>query len=637
MKGRTSTPLNFGREEEDRHNMSQKRPADGALSGSVPKSSRTVPTTSTAAAETAAAETGWRTTGQYMHRRVFHTVTYQDGLVRSGWARVTAWLPEQGHRKNMWRVEFEKHPYGAAVQELELLDWSELEQAMFRAALIGGGPPPSAPARTTGLGGLFSTDEWYTHGSAYLNKRVLYPFAQDDGSHKATWAVVTAWLPAYESKYKDDHGKNAALWRIAFEVADFNGCPNDLIQDLEEHELLEAITTTEKYLSINLCGGPPPSAPARTAGSGGCASSASAVGASSASAAGASSAAAAGSRAFPEGNVKVLQIVKKRNDAELTATTFEKITVDKEVFRCYLQVFHTNKPWDEQKYPWLEMVQDDEKIKIADNCCLLIHPFVDPQGKVFKMEPEMVTNGVAIGNPTIRDYDGCGVVDLPISSTIQWQFDRLVNYTCGDVNVSFIVVKIPGTPPPTIWNPKRKAEPADQTQEDVEKLVRAKFFIRPERVMTQPCWFGASIIENECSMYTWAFIETEKKRKELSIKHLGLMKEHSALSDENIAIMNKNISMETDSQSTAKAFKDIRESMTCAICLEIFDDEKAAMIGSCGHVLHQKCLQNQQPTMGDVCPSCRHEPPKKKSWQKFTGYTGIATALKNLETERGAQ
>jgi rRNA maturation endonuclease Nob1 len=134
-------------------------------------------------------------------------------------------------------------------------------------------------------------------------------------------------------------------------------------------------------------------------------------------------------------------------------------------------------------------------------------------------------------------------------------------------------------------------------------------------------------------MYKWAFIETEKKRKELSIKHLGLMKEHSALSDENIAIMNKNISMETDSQSTAKAFKDIRESMTCVICLDIFDDEKAAMIGSCGHVLHQECLQNQQPAKRDVCPSCR----KKKPWQKFSGYTGIATALKNLETEGGAQ
>jgi hypothetical protein len=126
-------------------------------------------------------------------------------------------------------------------------------------------------------------------------------------------------------------------------------------------------------------------------------------------------------------------------------------------------------------------------------------------------------------------------------------------------------------------------------------------------------------------MYKWALIETEKKRKELSDTHIGLMKEHSALSDEYMDLLNKNSSMNT-------AFKDIRESMTCAICLEIFDDEKAAMIGSCGHVLHQECLQKQQPTMRDVCPSCR----KKKSWQKFSGYTGIATALKNLETAGGA-
>jgi len=234
--------------------------------------------------------------------------------------------------------------------------------------------------------------------------------------------------------------------------------------------------------------------------------------------------------------------------------------------------------------------------------------------------------------PTICDYDGCGL-DVPIHTTIQWHFDRLANYTCGDVNVSFIVVKVPGTPPPTIWNPKRKAEPADQTQEDVEKLVRAKFFIKPGRVMTQPCWFGASIIENERSMYKWAFIETEKKRKELSDRLQGLMKDYGDLFDENVDLLEKHISIKKDSQRTAKALKDISDSMTCAICLEIFDDEKAAMIGSCGHVLHQECFQKQQQAMRDVCPSCR----KKKSWGKFSGYTGIATALKNLETEGGAQ
>jgi hypothetical protein len=286
-------------------------------------------------------------------------------------------------------------------------------------------------------------------------------------------------------------------------------------------------------------------------------------------------------------------------------------------------------PW--QKNPWVELTEDTHNCKLVDNCGLVISPFVDPEGKKFKMVRIKWTGDAPPPVPTICDYDGCGV-DVPISSTIQWHFDRLVNYTCGDVNVSFIVVKIPGTPPPTIWNPKRNAEPADQTQDDIEKLVRAKFFIRPERVLTQPCWFGASIIENERSMYKWAFIETEKKRKELSDRHEGLKKDYGDLFDENIAIMNKNISMETESQLSAKALKDIRESMTCAICLDIFDDEKAAMIGICGHVLHQECLQKQQPTMRDVCPSCR----KKKPWQKFSGYTGIATALKNLETAGGA-
>jgi hypothetical protein len=187
----------------------------------------------------------------------------------------------------------------------------------------------------------------------------------------------------------------ADLWRVTFEVDGYAGCPKDLLQDLEEDELWEAITTTEKYLSINLCGGPPPpsaSAAGASSASGGCASSASAAGASSAAGGCASSASAAGasavsagSHAFPEGNVKAIEIVKKRNDAELAATTFEKITVDKEVFRCYLQAFDTNRPWATQKNPWVELSRDTHNISLADDCGLAISPFVDPEGEKFQI------------------------------------------------------------------------------------------------------------------------------------------------------------------------------------------------------------------------------------------------------------
>jgi hypothetical protein len=292
--------------------MSQKRPADAALSGSVPKSSRTDPTTSTAAAET-----DWVTAGPYMHRRVLHTVTYGDGSV-SRWARVTAWLPDHVANGPLWRVEFEKQPHGYnAVQELE---WFEIQKAMYDAS------QQSAPGRTQKASRPedasaqhfhqeVPTDEWHTDGHPLIGKQILLPFPYEDGSQTRTWAVVTAWLPAHESNYQDSQGKHAALWRITFDVDGFNGCPKDLLQDLEEHELSEAIKNAENYYNGIRGGPPPPSAPASSAstagpparriiqrkpilvpttGSGGCASSASAAGASSASAAGASSASAAG-------------------------------------------------------------------------------------------------------------------------------------------------------------------------------------------------------------------------------------------------------------------------------------------------------------------------------------------------------
>ena len=489
-------------------------------------------------------------------------------------------------------------------------------------ALGGSAQKASRPA-------VAALNAWHTD-NRFVGRRILRGVVHADGSRSTAWAVVTAWLPEHLSNYENSQGKKAALWRVVYD-ADAVG-----EEDLEEGELTQAMSAADRekpgssFASMKRMheapsggGSPQPSAPARTVGSGGCASSAS----------------AAGPPAFPEAPGAILQIVKRRNDAELAATTFEKKRMVKELFRCYFQAWNPENPWDNETHVWTEMVEDTNKVMITSDVGIIISPFIDPQFTTFSLAP---VGAAGTPDPSIRDYDGCGVRNLPAGTTMQWQFDHLVQYTCGDVKVCFLVVKVPGTPPPTVWHPHRKAKPEVQTTADVEKLVRAKFYIAPGKVLTTPSWFGASIVENERSMWKWAFVATERKYTTLfnqysdcSTQMVGLRLARTELQKENDTLKEKLARMERDSQLTTQALKDINEAIVCTNCLDIFDDNAPAMLSSCGHALHKKCYEGQKPTMKDKCQQCNVK--TKPSWNSFTGYTAIATALKKLQTERDAQ
>ncbi len=182
-------------------------------------------------------------------------------------------------------------------------------------------------------------------------------------------------------------------------------------------------------------------------------------------------------------------MVKKGSEAEVAASTFEKTTVERQLYRCYFQSWHPNCVGSDEPAAWIELFEDTTKVMIGEDVGIDFSPFIDPEGKQFKMAAPVESS--------IRDYEGCGVTKLPAGACMQWQFDHLVQYSCGDVTVCFIVVKIPGTPPPTMWHPGRKAKPEGQTSADVEKLVRAKFFLGPDSVLRMPwmpCWFNTSIV-----------------------------------------------------------------------------------------------------------------------------------------------
>ncbi len=195
-------------------------------------------------------------------------------------------------------------------------------------------------------------------------------------------------------------------------------------------------------------------------------------------------------------------------------------------------------------------------------------------------------------------------------------------------------MKIPGTPPPTDCSPDHKAKPEVQTSADVEKLVRAIFFIMPDTVLTMPCWFTASIMENERDMWKCAFLKMKRKRETIFYEYKDLMGEYLTLSEKCMVEMEENISLIDDMPLKSTALHDMKESMMCAICLDSQYEDKAAVVSSCGHVLHKECYEEQKPSMGDTCCNCNAE---KTSWFPFTGYTGISVAIKQLQTARDAQ
>ena len=104
---------------------------------------------------------------------------------------------------------------------------------------------------------------------------------------------------------------------------------------------------------------------------------------------------------------------------------------------------------------------------------------------------------------------------------------------------------------------------------------------------------------------------------------------------ENYTFLSKeNEKMETDSELTDKALKDIKDALECSICCEIIDEHVPAIITRCGHVFHTQCQASHEKTTPNVCPNCRS--PMHPS-QKFTGFTAIAAALKTLHDKRDAQ
>jgi hypothetical protein len=511
----------------------------------------------------------------------------------------------------------------------------------------------SQPAETT----------WRTDGSPYIGRRILCAV----GLRKsATWAVVTAWLPAHLSNFTNCHGNKAALWRVVYE--------DDAVgeEDFEEDELKQAMKSADQKKAS--CGGSPQSiAAASIGGAGGCAAPSLGV-------------INPANEGWMEGRVKM------KNDAAKAANTFEKVTVEKELYRCYCQAWDIDKSvWhqNDEKNAWVELTEDFNKIELGPNMGMVICPFIDPAGKTFTMGSCMM-HGAAPTEPTIRDYDGCGVIDVPVGTSLTWQFDHVVQYSCGDVKVCFIVVKIPGTPPPTIWHPDRKAKPEVQTSADVEKLVRAKFFIMPHRALTMPCWFTASMVENERDMwhsavfdmklgcntlfnkykdlmgdYTTlrqkykdemeqnislidemrlkstelhdmkcAFDKMKRKRETLLKKYKDLAGKHTKLHEELRNEMEHNISLIDETRLKTTALNDIKESMMCSICLDSGFDVEPAVVSSCGHVLHEKCYWANRPSMGNTCCKCMK---KKARWFQFTGYTGIGAAFQKLQTAKDAQ
>jgi hypothetical protein len=283
------------------------------------------------------------------------------------------------------------------------------------------------------------------------------------------------------------------------------------------------------------------------------------------------------------------------------------------------------------------------RLEITCNVGINIFPFIDRNKSptLFRMVP--------FGNakPYIRDNNGCGVVDLPVGSSIQWQFDRMVEYTYDDVHVSFIVVKVPGSPPPNFWNASLEAKPEKQSSDDVEEIVRAKFHIPPTAEWQGPCWLHGSIIENERDMWKKTahaadvvykklfqyYVAMEQEYTRMNKDEDELIERHNALFDENKLLKEELARRETDAQFTEKALQQIRDAMVCTTCLDVLDDKGPVAIATCGHFLHTQCLRAQKATRNLHCPQCNSQ----MTWRIFSGFTSIVAALKELKTKRDAQ
>ena len=367
-----------------------------------------------------------------------------------------------------------------------------------------------------------------------------------------------------------------------------------------------------------------------------------------------------GSRAHVAPPGAFLDAIKKGRDAALAANTFTKQVVEVEDFRCFVQMIKKEYKWTLEENPWEEVLPPSYKLDIYSSSGVLIFPSVDRLSTLYKMVP------FGKAEPTIRDYDSCGVSHMSAGSSLEWHFDHEVNYVCGDEHTAFIVVKIPGTSPPSLWDSSSTAVPETLTSLDVEKIVRAKFFIEHDDKLDKPCWLDKTIVQSERDTWRTAatagdiqyktlfekhsalqgdYLKLAIEKEELQDKHDEVVQQHLALQKKNSKItmeffdiqkemkdmqekhVQDQVQSETDNQSMATALYDIHKAMECGICLETLSDEVACSMSlPCCHVVHTGCHEKQ--TQKDVCAHCRG---KVSTWHKFSGFTAICTTLKKYK------
>ena len=329
-----------------------------------------------------------------------------------------------------------------------------------------------------------------------------------------------------------------------------------------------------------------------------------------------------------------LDAAKKAEAAALAANTFTKKVVEKDNFRCFVQVYKEGAYWTLEENAWKEVSAPSYKLHFSSSAGLLILPSFDPESLLYKMIP------FGKEEPTIRDSDNCGVYEMAAGSSLEWKFDREVNYFCVNERVSFIVVKIPDSPAACHWG--------HMTSDDVENIVRAKFFIGPDEKKHKPCWYNGTIVENERdswklaanageAMYTTLFnnyialqsdyVKLARQSHELETNNSKIIKDHFDLHKAMTELQEKCDRMKNDNQNMAAALCEINKSMECAICLETLGGDAACSMGiPCGHVVHTECHEKQKKK--GVCAQCQC---KVSSWLPFHGFTTTCTALKRFD------
>ena len=245
--------------------------------------------------------------------------------------------------------------------------------------------------------------------------------------------------------------------------------------------------------------------------------------------------------------------------AALAANTFTQRAVQVEDFRCYVQLYEAGKPWTAEENLWEEVLAPSHKLNIG----VVIFPSVDISPAThYKMMP--------FGDiePTIRDYHGCGVSNLPTGGSLEWRFDHIVHFATDKVEASFIVVKVPGSPPPTMWNGSASAQPEIQTSADVEKLVRAKFFVRPNEKMDKPCWLDHSIVKSERDSWKMAANAGDAMYKTLFENYVGLQEDFlkqaidmDELQDKHNEVVHQHLEVQKQNSKITHQFFDIQKAM----------------------------------------------------------------------------